>query len=281
MNKNIKIICDGVSNIPPDIAEAYDIEVVPLTVRLDGVEYKDKDIENEEFFEILRNTNSVVQTSQAAYIDFVETFEKYVNEGKTIIYISASSKATGGFQSATLAKNDVGGDIHIFDSLNICFGYGLLVLTAARMAKEGCSVEEILNKMEELRDKVLVTMSLGTLDYLRKSGRVSNAKALIGSVLNIKPMLTVKDGLIYQEGQVRGNKKVIPYMMNRVKELCGTDFSDKTIAIASGDNLKDRDTLSEIIRKELNPKELLLLTINPINCAHTGPDFIGLTCFTN
>lgn len=280
MKNSIKIICDGVSNMPSDLLEKYDIEMIPLTVRLDGVEYKNNSITNEEFFELFRNTNSQIHTSQATYVDFKDVFEKYVNEGKTIIYVTASSKATGVFQSATLAKNDIeNGDIHIFDSMNICFGCGLLVLEAARMNSEGATVEEILARLESLRDKVLVTMSIGTLEFLRKSGRVSNAKALIGNVLNIKPMLTVKDGLIYQEGQVRGSKKVLPYMINKVKESCGTDFSDKVIGIGCGDNFEDRDELRDLVMKELNPKEVLLLTINPINCAHTGPNFIGLTCF--
>lgn len=280
MKNNIKIICDGVSNMPRDLAEKYDIDVIPLIVRLDGVEYRDDNISNEDFFKLFRNTNGTIHTSQATYIDFKDVFEKYVNQGKTVIYISASSKATGVFQSATLAKNSIdNGEIHLFDSMNICFGCGLLVLEAARMNSEGASVEEILSRLEFLREKVLVTMSIGTLDYLRKSGRVSNSKALIGNVLNIKPMLTVKDGLIYQEAQVRGNKKVLPYMINKVKELCGTDFSDKVIGIGCGDNFEDRDALRDLVMKELNPKELLLLTINPVNCAHTGPNLIGLTCF--
>ena len=122
MKHSIKIICDGVSNMPSDLLEKYDIEMVPLTVRLDGVEYKNNSITNEEFFELFRNTKDQVHTSQATYVDFKDVFEKYVNKGKTIIYVTASSKATGVFQSATLAKNDIeNGDIHIFDSMNICF----------------------------------------------------------------------------------------------------------------------------------------------------------------
>ena len=280
MGKNkIQIICDGIANMPKDLAKEYDIDVVPLTVNVDGKEYKDLDLTDEEFYILMKNAREIPKTSQATYVDFKGIFEKHINEGKTIIYIAGSSKSSGTYQSGMLAKNDVNGDIHIFDSMSICFGCGMLVLTAARMVQEGKTIDEILNKLEELRDKVFVTMSMNSLEYLQKGGRISNGKALVGNILNIRPLLTVKDGLIFQEGNIRGNKKIIPSLLKRTIEVCGTDFSDKTVAIGCGDNLEDRDKLAELVRKELNPKELILITINPAMCSHSGPGFIGLTCF--
>ncbi len=92
-------------------------------------------------------------------------------------------------------------------------------------------------------------------------------------------MLTVKDGLIYQEGKIRGNKKIIPNIVNRIQEVCGPSFSEKTIALACGENLEDREKLKQLVVEKLNPKELILLTINPPMCSHSGPGFIGTTCF--
>lgn len=276
---NIQIICDGIANMPKELAKEYNIDIVPLTINVDGVEYKDLDLKDEEFYVLMKNSNDIPKTSQATYITFKEIFEKHVQDGKTILYISGSSKSSGTYQSAMLASKDIDGDIHIFDSMNICFGCGMLVLSAARMLDEGKDLIYILDKLEELRDRVFVTMSMKSLEYLKKGGRISNSKALAGNILNIRPLLTVKDGLIYQESNIRGTKKIIPSLIKRTKEVCGTDFSDRTIAIGCGDNLEDREKLKELVEQELKPKELILITINPAMCSHSGPGFIGLTCY--
>ena len=278
-NNNIKVICDGIANMPRELAKQYDIEIVPLTVRVDGKEYRDVDLTDEEFYVIMREAKEMPKTSQATYVDFKEIFDRHVAEGKTVLYISGSSKSSGTYQSAVLASKDIEGDIHIFDSMSISFGCGLQVLIAARMLESGSTLEEVLKELENLRDRVFVSMSMNSLEYFKKGGRISNGKALVGNMLSLRPMLTVKDGLIFQEGQVRGNKKIIPTIIKRTKEVCGEDFSDRTIAIGCGDNLEEREQLKEAVLRDLNPKELIEITINPPMCSHSGPGFIGLTCF--
>lgn len=278
-NNNIKIICDGISNIPYSLAKDYDIDVIPITLIVDGTEFKEDEITHEEFYEIMKQSKDMPKTSQPTYIEFKEVFDKYAKEGKTILYIAGSSKSSGTYQSGVFASRDVEGKVHVFDSMSISFGCGMLVLHAARMVKEGKNLIEILNKLEELREKVFVSMSVNSLDYLQKGGRISNGKAFIANMLNIRPMLTVKDGLIFQQGQVRGNKRIIPEIIKYTKEACGSDFSDKTVAIGCGDNLEERTKLKELVIKEFNPKEIIEITINPPMCSHSGPGFIGLTCF--
>lgn len=279
INNKVKVVCDGIANMPRELARQYNIEIVPLTINIDGKEYKDTDITDEEFYIMMRDAKEMPKTSQATYIDFKEIFDRLVSDGSTVLYISGSSKSSGTYQSAVLASKDVDGDIHIFDSMSISFGCGMLVLIAARMLQDGSSLDEVLNELDKLRDRVFVSMSMNSLEYLRKGGRISNGKALVGNMLSLRPMLTVKDGLIFQEGQVRGNKKIIPTIIKRTKEVCGEDFSDKVVAIGCGDNLEEREQLKEAVLRELNPKELIEITINPPMCSHSGPGFIGLTCF--
>ncbi|MGL5346903.1 MAG: DegV family protein [Peptostreptococcaceae bacterium] len=278
-NNNIKIICDGISNISYSLAKEYDIDIIPITLIVDGNEFKENEITHEEFYELMKKSKDMPKTSQPTYIEFKEVFDKYTKEGKTILYIAGSSKSSGTYQSGVFASRDVEGDVHIFDSMSISFGCGMLVLYAARMVKEGKNLDEILKKLEELRERVFVSMSVNSLDYLQKGGRISNGKAFIANMLNIRPMLTVKDGLIFQEGQVRGNKRIIPEIIKYTKEACGSDFSNKTIAIGCGDNLEERARLKDLVIKEFNPKEIIEITINPPMCSHSGPGFIGLTCF--
>ena len=128
MNNNIKIICDSLSDVNKEYLQQYDIDVVPLTLILNGKEYRDGiDIEPEEFYKILREENAHPKTSQATYAQFKEVFDKYTKEGKTILYISGSAAATGTCQSAIMAKNDIEGDIYIYDTNNLTFGSGFFV----------------------------------------------------------------------------------------------------------------------------------------------------------
>lgn len=278
MKNSIKIVCDGISNMPKWLAEKYDIEFLPLNIILDDKEFKENEVTNEEFYEMMKVANSIPKTSQPSVAEFREVFEKYINQGKQILYISGSSKSSGTYQSAVIASEDFE-NIHIIDSMSISFGCGMLVLEAAKMSKQGYDIETIKEKIEYLKDRVFVSMSVNSLEHLVKGGRISNKKAFVANILSIKPLLTVKDGLIYQEGQIRGKKNIIPSILNQTKKVCGTDFSDKTVVIGCGDNLKERELLKELVIKELNPKEIIEITISPCMCSHSGPGFIGLTCF--
>lgn len=277
--KKIKIICDAIADMPKDLINQYDIHEVPVSINIDGNEFKSNEIEKHEFYKMIKEAKDTPKTSQATYIDFKKVFEKYLNQGYEVLYISGSSRISGTYQSAMLAKTDIEGDLTIFDSMNISFGCGILVLTAARMAQEGKSIAEILLNLEHLKDNLLVILSVGSLDYLKKGGRISAGKAFIGNVLNIKPILAVEDGIIVQKNQVRGNKRLISEFINRIKEGCSSGFINKTVAIAYGDSPDTANQLLSAIKKEFSPKEIILLETNPLVCSHTGPDFIGFACF--
>lgn len=278
--KNLKIICDSLSDIPKELIEKYDIEVVPLTVILDGKEYKDGiDISNDDFYKILREENAYPKTSQATYAQFKEVFDKYVNEGRKILYIAGSSAATGTYQSAVMAKNDTEGEIYTYDSQTLTYLVGLLVAKAAQMAQEGKEIEEIISEIDKLREKTYVLFSVDTLEYLQKGGRISSTKAAIGSILNIKPILDIKNGLVAPVCQVRGKKNVISKMVEIIKENCGTDFSDQTMYIAYSDDFKERDRLTEALKEQFNPKSIEYFQIGTVIGSHAGPGLTGIVCF--
>ena len=154
---NIKILCDTMNDVPENIMKKYDIEVLPTTIIFEGKEYKaGVDIGEDEFYKLLRSSESIPSTSQITYATFKEVFEKYINEGKQVLYLAGSSAASGTYQSAVLASKDVEGDVHIFDSMSICFGCGMLVLTAARMLNEGASLEEVLKENRDKYENMLI-----------------------------------------------------------------------------------------------------------------------------
>lgn len=277
---NIKIICDSLSDVNKEYLEQYDIDVVPLTLILEGKEYKDGiDIKSEEFYKILREKNVHPKTSQATYAQFKEIFDKYVNEGKTVLYISGSSAATGTCQSATMAKNDSEGDIYIYDTYNFSFGAGIFVVKAAELIDEGKSIEEIFEELDRLKEKSILMFSVDTLEYLQKGGRISSTKAAVGSILNIKPILEVKDGLVSQAGQVRGKKNVINKMVDLIKEKLGNDIEQDEIYIGYSDDLKEREKLTQIATEVFKPKKIGYFMVGTCIGAHSGPGVSGILCF--
>lgn len=276
----IKIICDSLSDVNKEYLEKYDIDVVPLTVILNEKEYRDGiDMQPEEFYRILREENVYPKTSQATYAQFKEIFDKYTKDGKKILYISGSAAATGTCQSAIMAKNDTEGEIYIYDSNNLTFGAGFFVVKAAEMINEGKTIEEVFKVLDEIKEKYVLMFSVDTLEYLKKGGRISSTKATVGSLLNIKPILEVKDGLVSQVGQVRGKKNVLNKMIECIKERLGDDLEQEEVYIGYSDDLKEREKLTEIAKEVFKPKKIGYFIIGTCVGAHSGPGVGGILVF--
>ncbi|SCH99089.1 MULTISPECIES: DegV family protein [unclassified Romboutsia] len=277
---NLKIVCDSLSDISIELVNKYDIEVIPLTVIIDGKEYKDGiDIAKEEFYKRLRKEHIYPKTSQATYAQFKEVFTKYVNQGKEVLYVAGSSTATGTYQSANMAKNDIDGKIYMYDSQSFSYGIGVLVVEAARLANEGKTGEEIIQRLQNLREKSYLLFSVDTLEYLQKGGRISSTKATIANILNIKPILDVKDGLVSPVTQVRGKKNVVSKMIELIKENCGDDLSDQVIYIGYSDDEKEKLKLIEAAKEELNPKDIQFFMVGTCIGSHSGPGVTGILTF--
>ncbi len=278
MNK-IKLICDSLSDIPKELLETYDIHEVPLTVIFDGKEYIDGiDLSKEEFYKMLRNSENMPKTSQCTYIQFRDAFKKYLNEDKDILYIGGSSTASGTLQSAMMAKNDLEGNIYIIDTQNLSIGSGCFLLSAAEMIEKNKNIEDIVDHLEKLKNNIEVLFTVDTLDYLQKGGRISLAKATIGNMLNIKPILSIQDGLVKPVNQVRGKKQVVSKIIALIKEKFGEDLSDKRIILGYGDNESEIISVEEKLKSEFNISEILTVNVSSCICAHTGPGIIGIAC---
>ncbi|MGL5748903.1 MAG: DegV family protein, partial [Paraclostridium sp.] len=161
---------------------------------------------------------------------------------------------------------------------SLCIGGGLLADEAGKMVEEGKTIEYIISKLEEYREKIEVYFSVDSLDYLHKGGRISGTKDALGTILNIKPVLKIEDGLVKQKGQIRGSKKIVPTLIEQLKTAIGQDFSDKAVYVGYGDDLEICNKFVEKVKDELQPKSVKIFQIGACVACHSGPDVFGIAC---
>ncbi|AOY77905.1 DegV family protein [Clostridium formicaceticum] len=277
---NIQIITDSMTDVPKYLVDKYSIRVVPLTINFEDGEYRDGvDLTGKAFYQKLTEVNELPKTSQVTPNTFIEVFKETLKEGKEVICINGSSKASGTHQAALLAKNELNSansnKIDVFDTMGLCFGGGFYVYEAAKMIEEGKSRKEIVDMLKKMKSKIDHIFTVETLEYLKKGGRLNPMKATIATILNVKPILTVVDGLVEPLDKVRGSKKVIGKMIALAKER-GGDFTGKTIAIAHANDPKKAEALKEVVLNELKPKEIIMTEIGCTIGTHAGPGTLAI-----
>lgn len=275
----IKLIYDSMFDIPEEINNKEFVEMIPLTINIDGKEYKDGiDFTKEEFYNILNNSNSLPKTSQVTYIDFKEKFEKYTKEGYDVICITGSSKASGTYQSANLAKADVEGNIYIFDSLFLSLGSGQYIIKASHLIEEGdLSASEIVEELEKLRASVNLLFVPFTLEYLKQSGRLPSVVSFVGNMLSIKPICSMQDGKNKIVSKVRGTKQIASKLVDMILELNNGQLEDKIVTIGYGSNEVDFKKLQEEVSKRINAKKVYITRGGSCICSHTGPEILAIS----
>ncbi|MCC0640411.1 MULTISPECIES: DegV family protein [unclassified Clostridioides] len=277
----IKLVCDSLCDIPDEISKKDYIEIVPLTVIFNGREYiEGVDIDKEEFYKKVKEIKQIPKTSQATYMEFKEVFDKFIEEGYHIICLTGASNASGTFQSAVIAKNDMNEKekIHIFDTRNLSLGSGQYVIKACELVEEGLGFEEIINELENIRSSIRLLFAPYTLDFLKQSGRVPVATALIGNMLNIKPIFFFDNGEAKLVNKVRGVKNIASKLVDIILEMNEGSLEGKIVTIGCGDNLHDCEILKEEVNKRIKARRVLFTRGGVSICSHTGPDILAISC---
>lgn len=277
----IKLVCDSLCDIPDEISEKDYIEIVPLTVIFNDREYiEGVDIKKEEFYKKVKEIKQIPKTSQATYMEFKEVFDKFIAEGYHIICMTGAANASGTFQSAMIAKNDVDENekIHIFDTRNLSLGSGQYVIKACELLEEGLGFEKIIYELENTRSSVRLLFAPYTLDFLKQSGRVPVATALIGNMLNIKPIFFFDNGEAKLVNKVRGIKNIASKLVDIILEMNEGSLEGKIITIGCGDNLHDCEILKDEVNKRIKARRVLFTRGGVSICSHTGPDILAISC---
>ncbi|MGG0124562.1 DegV family protein [Bacillus paranthracis] len=277
----VKIITDSAADLPVELLQAYDIDLIPLRVYdeaeteyLDGVT-----LESVTLLQKMRE-GAVYRTSLPSLETFQEKFVSYAKEGNPCIYLAFSSELSGTYQSSVLIKEEVKEtyanlDLEIIDTKCASLGQGLVVLEAAKMAKDGASKEDILKRIDFLMNHMEHIFTVADLQYLVRGGRLSKVAGFIGGLLNIKPILNVEEGKLVPLEKVRGKKKVLGRIVDIMEER-GKELKGQTIGITHGDDLETAEALKALITERFGCEVFIVNTIGAAIGAHTGPGVITL-----
>lgn len=278
----IVIMTDSNCDLKEDYVKENNIVVIPFHFTLKGEDYADdfgKSISYKEFYDELCKGEMPTTTQITPYI-YEEYFKRYVKEGFSVIYIGFSSALSGSYNHSVAARQEVlneipNADITVIDSKCASVGQGLLVKRAVEMLREGKTKDDIVEWVEMNKLKVNHWFTVGSLEHLKRGGRLSAASAAVGTVLNINPILTVdNDGKLIPVKKMRGRKKAIRELVEQIKAK-GVDLKEQTVFICHGDCMDDAEYLKNMITDEIEVKEVVINYLGPVIGTHTGP---GLLC---
>lgn len=276
--EKIKIITDSTADLSKDLYDKYNIEVLPLLINFGDESYLDGvEINTEKVFERIEKDDVLPTTAQVAPNRFIETYKKYLDEGYKIISIHMSSAMSGTYQSACIAKDTIESeDIVIVDSKNVTSALGILVLKAAKLQEKGYDIFRIENELNEVKNNINLSVCFESLEYLVRGGRISKTAGIVGSVLGIKLILEIKDGLMSVKDKIRGTKKAVKKI---ISDLESANLDDEVpVILIDVDNIEIKDAIREYMKENnVNFVEC------PVGCTvsiHSGPRCCGVVFLT-
>ena len=278
---NTRIIVDSTTELMPEYRER--VKVIPLIVRFGEEEYIDGvTIDHKTFYEKLIESDVLPATSQANPDTFMRAFDEIKAAGESAVVITLSSKLSGTYQSAIIAAEDYD-NIYVVDSGTVTIGASILTELALKYLDEGMDARTVAEKLEEDKKKIHIVALVDTLEYLKKGGRISKTVAFAGTLLNIKPVISVTDGEINMLGKARGSKMGNNLLVQEIEKAGGIDFSKPVLLGYSG--------LSDILLKKYiedsrhiwdsNLESVRYTTIGSVIGTHAGPGAIAVAFFKN
>ena len=279
---NISIVTDSVAQVPENLAQQLGITAIPFTVHINGKSYMDGiDLQPSELYRRMRLENILPTTTAPSLGQYYQAFTACLEAGaQAVLCIALSSKLSMGHSTATqaanLAQKDFPGRVVIvLDSQQATISEGFVAIAAARAAAQGKPLSEVMHIAEETRQRSGFAATLETLEYLARGGRIGKAAFMLGSLIKIKPILTIEDGLVAPVARVRGDKQVLQAIVDYVARQ-DKGFGPLHLAILSGDAPELSAQLEEMALIKLTPVELLHLEFTPVMGVHTGPGLVGL-----
>jgi DegV family protein with EDD domain len=271
----VHVVTDSACDLSDELAAAAKITVVPLTIRFGDEELQDRrDLSPAEFWERCKASSALPETAAPPPGAFAAAFEQAVADGaEAVLCLSLSSGVSATYQAALAGAESVTSTvpIKVIDTRSLTMGQGLMCLSAAEAAKGGASLEETVGLVESLIPRTRVLGVLGSLDHLQRGGRIGGAAALVGSLLSIKPVIQVKDGLVAEESKQRTRARSLEYLCAKVD----ADAPLERLAICSG-AADDLDVVRKRLADVAVAHEAVVVDLGPVVGTHTGPGTVGV-----
>lgn len=275
----LKIMTDSTAYIPADLVARYDIAVVPQVLIWGDETFRDGvDIQPDAFYQRLKTAKVMPSTSQVTPAILKQSFEEHLAKGNQILGIFISSKLSGTIQSAIQALDMIPGStdrVRIVDSNTTAMAMGFQVLSAARAAEAGASLDECRQVAEEARKHTGVLFIVDTLEFLHRGGRIGGATRWLGTALNFKPILELKEGRIETLEKVRTKGKAFTRLMEIMEERLGANANIRLASLHANAE-QDARTLMEMATKQFKPVETVFSAVSPVVGTHAGPGTLGL-----
>ena len=272
---SVKIVTDSTIDLPPQIIEENNLTVVPLSITIDGQTYIDGiDISPKEFITKMQQSENLPKSSQPPAGEFLEIYNKLTEDGSEVLSIHMTAQMSGTVQSAQTAARMAEGKVTVVNSKYISNALAFQVLEAAKLAKEGKGIDEIVERIDRVRENTRLFVVVDTLDNLVKGGRIGKGKAMLSSLLNIKPIASLDTGEYTPVAKVRSQGQIVKYLVKQlIQDIKGKTL--KGISITHADALELATKLKEAIINEVGQVEVPVYDTTPIISTHTGIGAIG------
>jgi DegV family protein with EDD domain len=270
----VRVVTDSTADLPAKVIQEWGITVIPLCVNFGTEVYRDgADLQPDEFYRKLVSSSILPTTSVPPPGIFTEVYEKLSRDGAEVVSIHISSKLSGTYDCARLAAKELGNKrVEIIDSLAVSMGLGLLIIAAARVAQTGASLEEVTALVRRAMKRCYLVGLLDTLEYLQKGGRIGRAQSFLGQVLNIKPLLTVRDGEVHPLERVRTRR----HALNRLCQLALAHQPFEEVAILHSAAPQEAELVAEQLAPAFPRERMQLAQFGPVLGTHIGPGAVGI-----
>lgn len=274
----IRIVTDSTCDLPKDWLKTYDLHIVPININFEKESYLEgQTIDPPTFYRKVAEGSVFPKTSQPSVGQFTTVYRKVAKPGDQILSIHVTGKLSGTVRSAEMAREELKGEmeVQVFDSLCGSAAMGYMCVEAARMAGQGKSLSDILRRLEEIRPRVRIFLTLQNLEYARRSGRVGALGAALASLLNVKPIVALEDGLLEAKEKVRTRKKAVDRMIEMMAESIGTS-APVNLAVIHAEAHGEAQELAEESRNVFKAKEFFISDMATSLAVHFGPGTLGL-----
>ena len=276
----LHIVMDGAGDMPPEWRDLYNIDIVATPVHFDGKTYHPGvNLDYNDFYRLVDESGVIPKTSQPSPYEFIQRFRQIAKFGDTILAIIISSKLSGTYESAIAAAKELAGELNIitFDTQAGSAAVGMMCREARLMEKAGKSVQDILARLDQIRQNLTIVLTLDNLEYARMSGRVKALQASLVSLLNVKPIAELRDGVIVMVDKVRTRSRALQRIVEMVYKRVGDQLVNAAVVHAR--DPETGKTMMEMVKKRLNCKDLIMTDLSLPVAANLGPGTVGVVAY--